>query len=71
MQLSEDEYTFYGKVQFTKCDVGDNPVTPAKYGIKSIPDLIFFKQGKIVGRFTGIVGRSKLKKMINDLLQGV
>ncbi|MGD8881319.1 MAG: thioredoxin domain-containing protein [Desulfobacterales bacterium] len=71
MQLSEDEYTFYGQVQFTKCDVGDNPVTPAKYGIKSIPDLIFFKQGKIVGRFTGIVGRSKLEKMINDLLQGV
>ena len=31
----------YGdKVQFRKCNVDDNPVTPSKFGIKSIPTLI-------------------------------
>lgn len=44
---------FFGKVKFTKCDVGDNPVTPAEYGIKSLPAHIFFKEGKISEEVTG------------------
>jgi len=53
---------------FTKCHVGDSPVAPAKYGIKSIPALIFFKEGKKVDQITGIVGKSKLEETINSIL---
>jgi thioredoxin 1 len=58
---------FNGKIKFTKCNIGDSPVTLARYGVKSIPVLIFFKGGKIIGRMTGIVGKSKLEKMINQI----
>ncbi|MBI5897417.1 MAG: thioredoxin, partial [Desulfobacterales bacterium] len=44
----EDLAGTYGeKIKFAKCNVDDNPITPGKYGIKGIPTLIFFKQGKV------------------------
>jgi thioredoxin 1 len=60
---------FFGKIKFTKCNIGDSPVTPARYGVKSIPVLIFFNVGRITGRISGIVGKSKLEKMINKMLE--
>ncbi|RPH51788.1 MAG: thioredoxin [Desulfobacteraceae bacterium] len=59
---------FGDKVKFTKCNVDDNPVSPGKFGIKAIPTLIFFKQGKIVDQITGMVAKSKLEKSINGIL---
>ena len=51
-----------------KCNVDDNPVTPGKYGIKAIPTLIFFKDGKVVEQITGMVAKSKLEEAINKVL---
>jgi len=48
--------------------LGDNPVTPGKYGIKAIPTLIFFKDGQVVEQITGMVAKSKLEEAINKLL---
>jgi thioredoxin 1 len=59
---------FGDKVKFAKCNVDDNPVSPGKFGIKAIPTLIFFKQGKIVDQITGMVAKSKLEKSINGML---
>ena len=59
----------YGdKVQFRKCNVDDNPVTPSKFGIKSIPTLIFFKDGKVADQIVGIVAKSKLEEIIDKLV---
>jgi len=59
---------FGDKVKFAKCNVDDNPVSPGKFGIKAIPTLVFFKQGKIVDQITGMVAKSKLEKSINSIL---
>ncbi len=65
----EDLANTYGEqVKFTKCNVDDNPVTPGKYGIKAIPTLIFFKEGKVVDQITGMVAKSKLEDSIKNLL---
>ncbi|OEU68333.1 MAG: thioredoxin [Desulfobacterales bacterium PC51MH44] len=61
-ELSVD---FGDKVKFMKCNVDDNPVTPTKFGIKSIPTLLFFKEGEILDKIVGIVAKSKLEEMIN------
>ncbi len=59
----------YGdKMQFKKCNVDDNPVTPGKYGIKSIPTLIFFKGGKVEEQVVGIAAKSKLEEIITKLV---
>lgn len=59
---------FGEKVKFTKCNVDDNPVTPTKYGIRSIPTLIFFKDGAVVDQITGMVAKSKLEETINKII---
>jgi thioredoxin 1 len=66
--LVEELASSYGdKVKFTKCNVDDNPATPVKYGIKSIPTLIFFKEGKVVDKIIGMVAKSKLEEMIGKI----
>jgi len=63
-ELAKD---FGDKVKFTKCNVDENPTTPTKYGIKSIPTLIFFKNGEIQDKVIGIVAKSKLEEMISQV----
>ncbi len=57
--------TFGDKIKFAKCNVDDNPVTPGKFGIKSIPTLILFSGGEIIDKVIGIVAKSKLEEMLN------
>ena len=63
-ELAKD---FGDKVKFTKCNVDENPTTPTKYGIKSIPTLIFFKNGEVQDKVIGIVAKSKLEEMISQV----
>jgi thioredoxin 1 len=59
----------YGdRIKFTKCNVDNNPVTPAKYGIKAIPTLIFFKAGGVANQITGMVAKAKLEEALNKLV---
>ncbi|MBU3981274.1 MAG: thioredoxin [Proteobacteria bacterium] len=59
---------FGDKIKFVKCNVDENPITPGKYGIRSIPTLMFFKDGNVVDQVIGMVARSKLKEVINKIL---
>ncbi|MEJ2662089.1 MAG: thioredoxin [Desulfobacteraceae bacterium] len=59
----------YGEnIKFAKCNVDENPATPAKFGIKAIPTLIFFKDGKVVDQITGMVAKSKLEDTIKSIV---
>lgn len=67
--IVEDLAGTYGdQIKFAKCNVDDNPVTPGKYGIKAIPTLIFFKDGKVVDQITGMVAKTKLEDALKSLL---
>lgn len=66
--LVEELAVDYGdKIKFTKCNVDDNPITPGKYGIKSIPTLIFFKEGNVVDKVIGMVAKSRLEGIITQV----
>ena len=47
-----------------KMDVDANPSITAKYGIRSIPTILFFKGGKQVDSVIGFVGRPHLEEKI-------
>ena len=59
---------FGPRMTFAKCNVDDNPVTPAKYSIKAIPTLLFFKEGQLAGQITGITDRVKIEAAIENVL---
>jgi len=66
--IEELSKKFGDKIRFMKCNVDNNPVTPGKYGIKAIPTLIFFKDGKVSDQITGMVAKSKLEDTLNKLV---
>lgn len=60
--------SFNGKIKFTKCNVDDNPASPGKYGVRSIPTLIFFKNGAVAEQVVGLVAKTKLEDIINNII---
>jgi thioredoxin 1 len=57
-----------GKAVIAKVDVDNNPAVSAKYGIRSIPTLLFFKNGEIVDKQIGAVPKSILAKKLEAQL---
>lgn len=57
-----------GKVKVVKVDSDENPKTAEEYGIKSIPTLIFFKDGEAVDVNVGVISEGNLQKKLDDLL---
>src|ERR687893_714617 len=51
---------FEGKAVIGKLDVDQNSMTPAKFGIRSIPTLLVFKNGKLVDKQVGVVPKNVL-----------
>jgi len=61
-----EEYT--GKMNVAKVDVDNAPNIAMKYGIRSIPALIFFKDGQPVDQVVGALPKGALKKKIDSVL---
>ena len=57
-----------GKLNVAKVDVDNAPYIAMKYGVRSIPALIFFKEGKPVDQSIGAVPKGALKKKIDSVL---
>ncbi len=66
--LDELASEYDGKVKVTKLNVDENPSTSAKFGVRSIPTLLFFKDGQIVDQVIGAVSKSDLKKRFDAAL---
>ncbi|MFT4310259.1 MAG: thioredoxin [Candidatus Woesearchaeota archaeon] len=54
------------EVKFAKCDVDNAQDVPASLGIRSIPTIVFFKDGKEVGRFSGVLGKEEFIKKVKE-----
>jgi thioredoxin 1 len=59
---------YAGKVKIGKMNVDNNPNTPSKFGIHSIPTLIFFKNGQQVDQLIGASPEKELRKKLDALL---
>ncbi len=55
------------EVAFGKLNVDQNRATPIKYGIMSIPTLLYFKDGQLVNKTTGAYPKSALKEHLDKL----
>jgi thioredoxin 1 len=58
-----DEYV--GKVRIAKLNVDDNPRTTMTFGVQSIPMLMLFKNGEIVGQLIGAQPRESIKELFD------
>ena len=55
---------YEGKVSFAKLNVDENPEVSMKYGIRSIPTLLVFKDGKPVDQIVGALPKKEMQKRV-------
>lgn len=65
--LEEVAQEMEGKVRVAKVDVDSNQATAQKYGIMSIPSLLFFKNGEMVHQMVGAVPKAQLVENIQKV----
>ena len=62
-QLAVD---YAGQVKMTKLDVDENIKTATRFNVRSIPMLLFFKEGKVVDQIVGAVPRQAIEAKLKQ-----
>ncbi|WP_413701028.1 thioredoxin TrxA [Psychromonas sp. KJ10-10] len=63
--LSEVATEYEGKVTIGKLNIDENSATPPKFGIRGIPTLLLFKDGKVVATKVGALSKSQLVEFLD------
>lgn len=66
--IDELAQEYEGEVIIGKCDTDENADLPVTYGIRSIPTILFFKNGELVDKHVGAAPKSVLANKIKALL---
>ncbi len=66
--LDEIATEYAGKVKVVKLDVDKNRETTAKYAVRNIPTVLFFKKGEVVDKQVGAVPKKKFVEKIDAIL---
>ena len=64
--LEEISEELEGKVKIAKVNVDENPSSPAQMGVRGIPALFLFKDGKVVSNKIGAAPKAALKAWIEE-----
>ena len=62
-ELSEK---YKGKIKFVKFNIDDSPEVPSKYGVRGIPNLIMFKDGKNIDSKVGAIPKNALEEWLES-----
>jgi thioredoxin 1 len=66
--IEELSSEYEGKVKIGKLDVDSNVQTSIKYGVRSIPTLLIFKEGKVKDTIIGAVPKAQIVQKLNAAL---
>ena len=66
--LDEVASAYQGKLQVAKMNVDENRDVPAKFGIRSIPTLMVFKDGQLAATKVGAMSKAQLTAFIDQQL---
>ena len=66
--IEEIAEQYKGKALVVKCDVDSSPNVAAKYNIRNIPTVLFFKEGKIADKQVGAVPKNSFLTKLNALV---
>ena len=62
--LDEISHEYEGKAVVTKCDVDESPGVAAKFGIRNIPTVLYFKNGEVADKQVGAVPKKNFTLFI-------
>jgi thioredoxin 1 len=55
-------------LKVTKVNIDESPEAPQKYGVRGIPTMMIFKDGKVIGTKVGALPKSKVIEWINSVV---
>lgn len=64
-ELAQDNQ---GRIQVGKLNVDENQALSGRFNVRSIPTLLFFKNGQEVKRIVGAQGKAQLQKVVDEVL---
>ncbi|MGI4776355.1 MAG: thioredoxin [Janthinobacterium lividum] len=67
--INELRENLKGKIKVVKINIDQNPETPSRFGIRSIPTMILFKDGQAIANKTGVLPKSSIEEWINSSLK--
>ena len=56
------------RVTIVKLNIDDNPSTPGRYGVRGIPTMMVFKDGKVAATKVGAIPKSKIVEWLNETI---
>jgi thioredoxin 1 len=59
---------YLGRVRVAKCDADDNQKLVADLDVRSLPTVLVFKEGKVVGQLVGAAPRARIEALVNRAL---
>ena len=59
---------YAGRLKVVKMNVDDNPATPARFGVRGIPNLVILKSGEVKDQIVGVVPKVQLVKAVDRAL---
>jgi thioredoxin 1 len=59
---------YSGRVKVVKMNIDENQATPGRYGVRSIPTVLAFKNGTVVGQIVGARPKSAFEEMAEKLV---
>lgn len=54
------------EIVIAKINIDDNPMTPSKFGVRGIPTMMIFKEGKVVSTQVGAMAKNRIDGWIKD-----
>jgi thioredoxin 1 len=64
-ELADD---YAGRLKVVKVNVDDNPTTPARFGVRGIPNLIIVKNGQVAEQIVGAVPKQHLVRAVDNAI---
>lgn len=66
--LEEIASEYADRLSVAKMNIDENPATAPHYGVRSIPTLLLFKQGKLLATKVGAMSKSQLREFLDATL---
>jgi len=62
--LEELEKEYEGRALIGHCDVAKAPATAQRFGVMSVPTVVFMKKGEVIDKFIGLQPREKIVELL-------
>jgi thioredoxin 1 len=60
--------SYDGRLRVVKLDVDSSPAAPARFQVRAMPTLLFFKNGQVVDSIVGAVPKQKIEAKLSTIL---